>query len=172
MGRETLFLTPKLSLPDQTVGFATKATFPLLFRSEFDGILGLAFPNRLSREQNIAPVFDNLLMKGLLLKPLFSIFVDDNGGKLMFGSWDDDLKERKTDEFVWVPLAERNYWTFFIVDMYLIRKDQDLPNVEKREGKMCPKGCKGVIDTGSFFMYGPGILIDVNAYNLMKIQRF
>lgn len=162
LARETIFLTPKLSLPDQTIGFATQANFPLMFKSEFDGILGLAYPNDIAQAQNIVPVFDNLMMKGILKKPMFSIHAHDNGGSLIWGSWDDNLKERQEDPFVWVPLAEKNYWTFFIVDMYLIKNNNGKKEVLKKDEKMCPKGCKGVIDTGSYFMYGPGTLINVD----------
>ena len=133
-----------------------------MFKSEFDGILGLAYPNRLAEENNIVPVFDNLMRKGLLEKLVFSIHVHDNGGSLIWGSWDENLKERKEDLWVWVPLAERNYWTFFIVDMYLVNeKNLKVKKNEENNEKMCPKGCKAVIDTGSYFMYGPGVLINV-----------
>ena len=150
-----------MTLPDQTIGLVKKATFPLLFKSEFDGIMGLAYPNRLAQEQNIVPVFDNLIMKGSLRSNIFSIHVTDYGGRILFGSWDENLKEKRDEPFIWVPLAEKNYWTFFIIDMYLIKKTNGKQEILKKQQRMCPKGCKGVIDTGSYFMYGPGSLINV-----------
>lgn len=156
-----MFLTPNLSLSDQTIGLVEKATFPLLFKSEFDGIMGLAYPDKIAIEKNIVPVFDNLIMKNLLKSNIFSIHVHENGGCIIWGEWDDNLKEKSDEPFFWVPLAEKNYWTFFILDIYLIMRENDKFQVKKNPDKLCPKGCKGVIDTGSFFMYGPGSLINV-----------
>ena len=148
-------------ITDQTIGLVTKANFPLLFKSEFDGIMGLSYPTKISREQNILPVFDNIISKGLLKSNIFSIYINDNYGNIIFGSWDDSFKENKSDNFVWIPLAEQNYWTFFIIDIYLVTKDHGKYEQLKNNEKLCPKGCQGVIDTGTYFMYGPGSLINV-----------
>lgn len=136
-----------------------------MFNSEYDGILGLAYPNEVAQSQNIVPVFDNLMSKNVLSKNLFSIHVYDNGGSILWGEWDDNLKENKNDPFIWVPLAEKNYWTFFVIDMYMIEiQNGRYENVKVQEGRMCPKGCISVIDTGTYFMYGPGALIAVIIY--------
>lgn len=163
LARETVFLTEDLILNDQTVGFANTINFPLLLKSEFDGILGLAYPNKIASEKNIVPVFDNLINKKILinrgLQNIFSIHVHDNGGTLLFGYYDINLQAKKNDKIVWVPLAERNYWTFFVVDVFKVDRFSNVEGI--RQQKQCSHGCKGVIDTGSFFIYGPKAIINV-----------
>lgn len=141
---------------------ADKINFPLISISEFDGILGLAYPNIIAQSQNIVPVFENLMSKNLLKKNIFSIHVHENGGSLIWGDWDNNLKENKNDPFVWVPLAERNYWTFFIIDMYVVKYENGRYKEYKNPEKMCPKGCSAVIDTGSYYIYGSGARFKVN----------
>lgn len=60
--------------PQQTVGLSTQEPGNVFTYSEFDGILGLAYPS-LASEYSV-PVFDNMMQKHLVAKDLFSVYLD------------------------------------------------------------------------------------------------
>lgn len=59
--------------PQQTVGLSTKEPGNVFTYSEFDGILGLAYPT-LASEYSV-PVFDNMMQKHLVAQDLFSVYL-------------------------------------------------------------------------------------------------
>ncbi|XP_036772623.2 chymosin-like isoform X2 [Manis pentadactyla] len=57
----------------QTVGLSTQEPGNVFFYSEFDGILGLAYPS-LASEYSV-PVFDNMINRHLVARDLFSVYM-------------------------------------------------------------------------------------------------
>ena len=160
---ETLFLTNNLIIDQQTVGIANDVKLPYFHTMEIDGVLGLSYPNKINTDKGIIPVFETIAGKNLLknqnFKNIFSIHANENGGTITFGYTDRKFQAKVTDPIVWVPLAEYNYWTFFIVDMLTVARNGLVGGL--RKVKPCQKGCKGVIDTGSYFIYGPKFALEV-----------
>lgn len=59
--------------PHQTVGLSTKEPGDVFTYSQFDGILGLAYPS-LASEYSV-PVFDNMMNRHLVAQDLFSVYM-------------------------------------------------------------------------------------------------
>lgn len=57
----------------QTVGLSTREPGDVFTYSQFDGILGLAYPS-LASEYSV-PVFDNMMNKHLVAQDLFSVYM-------------------------------------------------------------------------------------------------
>lgn len=57
----------------QTVGLSTQEPGNVFTYSEFDGILGLAYPSLASKYS--VPVFDNMMQKHLVAQDLFSVYL-------------------------------------------------------------------------------------------------
>jgi len=66
MGKETIILGD-LVVPNQIIGVADRVDVPLLDEVTWDGILGLAYPNKNLRNQGIDPLMDNIIKQSLLL---------------------------------------------------------------------------------------------------------
>lgn len=59
--------------PQQTVGLSTQEPGSVFTYSEFDGILGLAYPSLASPYS--VPVFDNMMQNHLVAQDLFSVYL-------------------------------------------------------------------------------------------------
>lgn len=57
----------------QTVGLSTREPGTVFTYSQFDGILGLAYPS-LASEYSV-PVFDNMMKQHLVAQDLFSVYM-------------------------------------------------------------------------------------------------
>jgi hypothetical protein len=72
-------------------------------------------------------------------------------------------KRSLNEEFVWAPISEENYWTISLLD---VRKENPVgePKFAEEEAprtKLCPNGCKAIVDTGTYLIYGPEEIIQV-----------
>lgn len=65
MGKETIILGD-LVVPNQIIGVADRVDVPLLDEVTWDGILGLAYPNKNLKSQNIDPLMDNIIKQQIL----------------------------------------------------------------------------------------------------------
>ena len=59
--------------PQQTVGLSTLEPGNVFVYSQFDGILGMAYPS-LASEHSV-PVFDNMMSRHLVAQDLFSVYM-------------------------------------------------------------------------------------------------
>lgn len=120
MGLETIGLGD-LIIPNQVIGIAKEVEIPLLDEVNWDGILGLAFPNKNLRKKNISPLFDNIINQGILKergeKNQFAYYLGWNSGSITFGGADMKFKKNIDEEFKWAPIAEKNYWTITLLDV-------------------------------------------------------
>ena len=158
MVKETIFLGG-LEIKNQVIGLAEQIDIPLMNEVIWDGILGLAYPNRNLRNKRISPIIDSIINQDLLHKRgeknQFAYYLGLNNGAITFGGADMKYKKDMNEEFKWAPIAEKNYWTITLLD---IRKYK--PNYQESENDivgnvLCPNGCKTIVDTGTYLIYGP-----------------
>ena len=103
-------------------------------------------------------------MSGQGLPNLFSYFIGKQAGSLIFGGYNTIYQKFPEDQPVWLPIKEHYYWTLNLID---VRKetaspvDRKLRKSEKKDNiLMCPQGCNGVLDTGTFLIYGPRYVVE------------
>jgi hypothetical protein len=147
-----------LKVKGQVVGLGRVVEIDLLDDVEWDGILGLAYPNPTLNAQGVVPLFDNVISQNLLherkLSNQFAYYIDDEKGAVTFGGANCDLLHANTAEcinrFQFVPVTEQTYWTITIRDVRV-----KYPGQQERSG-FCPEGgCKAIVDTGTYLVYGP-----------------
>ena len=81
------------------------------------------------------------------------LFKGKNGGAITFGGHDDKYVFNKKSSFKFSPVMDENYW---VVEVVGIRKVYVKDGKEKWVNQnMCSIGCKAILDTGSYFIYGP-----------------
>ncbi|XP_007947634.1 chymosin-like [Orycteropus afer afer] len=126
----------------QSVGLSTLEPGYIFTYSEFDGVLGLAYPS-LASEYSV-PVFDNMMQRHLVAQDLFSVYMNRNeqGSMLTLGATDSSYY---TGSLHWVPVTVQKYWQFTVdsitVDGVVVA---------------CDGGCQAILDTGTSLLTGPG----------------
>ncbi|GFN84870.1 cathepsin d [Plakobranchus ocellatus] len=113
--------------------------------SMIDGVFGLGFSGINAGEE--LPVFDNMIMQGLLPAPVFSFYVkkyDSDGPEsvLTLGGTNPDYY---TGDFIFANLSMPDRWQFEI----------DRIQLSNDVGTSCLYKCQAVVDTGTSFIVGP-----------------
>jgi len=149
-----------LVVPKQVIGIANEVEIPLLDEVIWDGILGLAYPNKNLRKKHINPLFDNIITQNLLKnrgeKNQFAYYLGAERGSITFGGADMRFKKNLNDEFQWAPITEKNYWTISLLDIRKYHNKNNTYGDDEIVGNaLCPSGCKSIIDTGTYLIYGP-----------------
>nr|XP_034979881.1 cathepsin E isoform X1 [Zootoca vivipara] len=112
--------------------------------SEFDGILGLAYPSL--AVDGVTPVFDNMMAQNLVNLPVFSVYLNRNpdssiGGELIFGGFD---PSHFSGSLNWIPVTKQGYWQI------------QLDNIQVGGTiEFCAEGCQAIVDTGTSLITGP-----------------
>ncbi|XP_053249326.1 cathepsin E [Podarcis raffonei] len=112
--------------------------------SEFDGILGLAYPSL--AVDGVTPVFDNMMAQNLVNLPIFSVYLNRNpdssiGGELIFGGFD---PSHFSGSLNWIPVTKQGYWQIL------------LDNIQVGGAiEFCAEGCQAIVDTGTSLITGP-----------------
>lgn len=135
----------------------------LLFKQEvvWDGILGLNFANKRLRTEGILPIFDTIMDKKLLTnkheKNQFAYYLGKDGGAITFGGANMRFKANPDQEFLWAPVTDTSYWTISLIDVRKYDKEPGTPNLRGNlvTSGLCPNGCKAIMDTGTYLVYGP-----------------
>lgn len=109
----------------------------------FDGIFGLGFEEK--SIDNLVPPFYNMIQQGVILKPIFSVWMDrnesnPNGGELIFGGSD---KSKYSGDLKYVPISKAGFWQF----------NMDGGSIGNFE--FCSGGCQAVCDTGTSLIIAP-----------------
>ncbi|XP_070252617.1 pepsin B [Myotis yumanensis] len=115
------------------------------YYSDFDGILGMAYPNM---AVGSAPtVMQGMLQQGQLTLPIFSFYFSRQptyqyGGELILGGVDQRLY---SGQIVWAPVTQELYWQIAI---------QEFAIGDQATG-WCSQGCQAIVDTGTFLLAVP-----------------
>ncbi|XP_008066666.1 chymosin [Carlito syrichta] len=140
LGYDTVTVSSIVDL-HQTVGLSTQEPGDFFTYSNFDGILGLAYPS-LACEYSV-PVFDNMMQQHLVAQDLFSVYMsrNDQGSMLTLGAIDPSYY---MGSLHWVPVTVQEYWQFTVdsvtVDGVVVA---------------CDGGCQAILDTGTSLLVGP-----------------
>jgi len=105
------------------------------------------------------PFFDNVIHSKALTKRglanQFGYFIDDSRGSVTFGGVDCTLLGTTGNclkHFGFVPTSEKAYWTIRLNDVRV-----KYPGSNTEMSGFCPSaGCKAIVDTGTYLLYGPG----------------
>ena len=124
--------------------------------------MGLAYPNKNLRKQKISPIFDTIISQNLLTsrneKNQFAYYLGSDRGSISFGGADMRFKKDLEEEFKWAPISEKNYWTITLIDIKKYKPNNFKSSATEDEmvgNVLCPTGCKSIIDTGTYLIYGP-----------------
>lgn len=107
---------------------------------KFDGILGLAFES--ISVNKVAPVFVNMVNKGLVKDPVFAFYLSEESGKdgeLDFGGIDSN---HYSGDITYVPLSSETYWEVKLDGIQI-------------NGKQVTSVTKAIIDSGTSLLAGP-----------------
>ena len=98
-----------------------------------DGILGVAYPNKILQKKHIDLLFDTIISQNLLKhrneKNEFTYYLGAEKGSISFGGADMRFKKNLNEEFKWAPISERNYWTFTLLDIKKYEKNVNSVNI-------------------------------------------
>ncbi|CAD8133884.1 unnamed protein product [Paramecium pentaurelia] len=138
-------------------------------QSDFDGIVGLAYPTMAA--YNFNPLFDNIMQQKLLDRNVFSFYFSRQEGsrssELTLGGWDND---HFTGELHFHNVVNKYYWLL----------DADNILVNGQDVGLCKHGCKVVADTGTSLLTGPSeglydlldtLNIDENCSNVKELPK-
>ncbi|KAM6394545.1 pepsin A-5 [Pluvialis apricaria] len=133
---------------NQIFGLAETEPGAFFYYTPFDGILGLAFPSIAS--SGATPVFDNMMMQGLVAKDLFSVYLSKDGRSgsfVLFGAIDPFYT---TKGITWIPLSAETYWQITMDSVSI-----------GGEGIACAFGCQAIVDTGTSLLAVPDRVLRV-----------
>ncbi|XP_036199964.1 pepsin B [Myotis myotis] len=130
---------------NQEFGLSENEPNDPFYYSDFDGILGMAYPNM---AVGSAPtVMQGMLQQGQLTLPIFSFYFSRQpthqyGGELILGGVDQRLY---SGQIVWAPVTQELYWQIAI---------QEFAIGDQATG-WCSQGCQAIVDTGTFLLAVP-----------------
>ncbi|KAK1328928.1 hypothetical protein QTO34_011098 [Cnephaeus nilssonii] len=115
------------------------------YYSDFDGILGMAYPNM--AVGNAPTVMQGMLQQGQLTLPIFSFYFSRQptrqyGGELILGGVDNQLY---SGQIVWAPVTQELYWQIAIQEFA----------IGNQATGWCSQGCQAIVDTGTFLLAVP-----------------
>ncbi|NXE30319.1 PEPA protein, partial [Ardeotis kori] len=141
LGYDTVTVS-SIEVVNQIFGLAETEPGDFFYYTPFDGILGLAFPSIAS--SGATPVFDNMMMEGLVSKDLFSVYLSKNGQSgsfVLFGAIDPYYS---INGISWIPLSAETYWQITMDSMSI-----------GGEAVACSFGCQAIVDTGTSLLAVP-----------------
>ncbi|XP_047338128.1 phytepsin-like [Impatiens glandulifera] len=110
--------------------------------SRFDGIVGLGFQD-ISIQNSTVPIWKNMVDQGLISKPVYSFWLNQNAGEIVFGGMDSS-HYMGTHTYVPVTNQEHN-WQFAMNDVLLNGKSTGF----------CSNGCSATLDSSTSLLAGP-----------------
>ena len=166
IGIDTVYVDD-LEVLQQRVGEISAQVGQVFRDGSFSGIAGLGFPDL--AESDPLPLFDNIMMQGLIDKPVFSFYLTrlpNSGSRFDVGEIDEELY---TGELNCHPVIKEYYWTIEIEDI--------LFNGESLG--FCADGpCKGIVDSGTSLLTFPSDQLDtlldkiVVEENMCEIEKY
>ncbi|XP_018348387.1 PREDICTED: lysosomal aspartic protease-like [Trachymyrmex septentrionalis] len=141
------FINP-IAIQNLTFGEAINYKGRLPISPNYQGILGLGY----STSATGIPVLTNMVQQGLLLRPIFSIYMKRElptsveVGELILGDIDDSLY---IDKLTNVNVTRKGYWQF------------NMNRVQLGNNILCENDCQAIIDSSNFRISGPPSAIAV-----------
>ncbi|NP_001072053.1 napsin A aspartic peptidase precursor [Takifugu rubripes] len=131
-----------LQVPGQLFGEAVRQPGETFIYTQFDGILGMAYPSI----STIAPVFDRIMAAKLLPQNVFSFYLNRDpeaaiGGQLILGGLN---PEHYAGELHYVNVTRKAYWQ---IEVNRINVGDQL--------SLCKPSCQTIVDTGTSLITGP-----------------
>ncbi|XP_044532906.1 renin-like [Gracilinanus agilis] len=130
----------------QLFGEATELSLIPFGLAEFDGVLGLGYPEQATN--GITPVFDNIMAQRVLEEDVFSIYYSrksknsgKNGGELILGGSDPKYYQ---GTFHYIKTSSPDLWQ---IQMQGVTVTSQVLS--------CKAGCTAIVDTGTSFITGP-----------------
>jgi len=121
LGQDTFSFGPVI-VKQQTFGQITSEVGDVFLSGQFDGILGMSFPQLSAAAGEYTPVFDSMMKQGLLTKNQFSFYY----GSRKTGETDDSaiilgesLAELYKPPMVFVEVSKQMYWELSLKDIYV-----------------------------------------------------
>ncbi|XP_031659571.1 pepsin A-like [Oncorhynchus kisutch] len=130
-----------ISVTQQIFG-ASETESPFMSYMVADGILGLAFPNLAA--SGATPIFDSMMIQGLLSQSLFSVYLSRNSAEGSVVSFGVIEPSYYTGQITWIPLSVMTFWQI-TMDSVTINGNT----------VACNGGCQAIIDTGTSMIVGP-----------------
>jgi len=135
-----------LEVKDQTFGEAIRQPGITFVAAQFDGILGMGFPQ--ISVDGVVPPFQNMIAQNLVDESVFSFWLSrdpkaEKGGEITFGGSDPNHYK---GEITWTDITRKGYWQFKVDGM-------DVEGGE--EGEFCAGGCQMIADSGTSLIAGP-----------------
>ncbi|KAF7456227.1 putative aspartyl proteinase (eimepsin) [Cryptosporidium felis] len=139
-GKETINIG-KLKIEDQSFGMAIDESESPFADLPFDGLVGLGFPDKNNKKNNIETIVDNIKERNILPRNLFGVYISRDSsvpGSISFGAADPSytIDHQKV---TWHPLTGSHYWEIKVVDI----------KINGVSTNYCFGECKAAIDTGS-----------------------
>ncbi|XP_016078769.1 PREDICTED: gastricsin [Miniopterus natalensis] len=130
---------------NQEFGLSENEPSSPFYYSDFDGILGMAYPNM--AVGNAPTVMQGMLQQGQLSLPIFSFYFSRQpthqyGGELILGGVDNRLY---SGQIVWAPVTQELYWQIAIQEFA----------IGNQATGWCSQGCQAIVDTGTFLLAVP-----------------
>ncbi|XP_041051244.1 pepsin A-like [Carcharodon carcharias] len=142
LGYDTVRVS-NIDITHQEFGLSITEPGSFLYYAEFDGVLGLGYPNL--AYGGATTVFENMMSEHLLEQPMFAFYLTrqdgESGSEVVFGGFDPN---HYTGNINWVPVTVEEYW-------------QILVDSVKVNGQVvaCENGCQAFVDTGTSLIIGP-----------------
>jgi hypothetical protein len=140
------------SLPSFKMGLANSVGFPGFSSSEYDGLLGLAWPG-LSRDSDVPSLVPSLYEAKQIDQNLFSMYLtpDGSGGELTLGDVD---SSRFQGNMTWISLALEQWWTVelggvSVANEGVVSSDQSVVNASALTVN------SAILDSGTSLIVGP-----------------
>jgi len=159
LGHDVVGLGP-LKVTHQSFGAADQIDVPLLDDVDWDGIIGLAYPNPKLTKEGVMPLFDTIMTRKLLKNNIFSYYIGNKGGAVTFGGVDSKYLSvgpgsNPLGSFTYAQVTNKGYWTIEIQDIELQYGSAPATSTGVCNSKP-NKRCTAIVDTGTYLIYGPG----------------
>uniref|UniRef100_A0A8D0GRQ6 Peptidase A1 domain-containing protein n=1 Tax=Sphenodon punctatus TaxID=8508 RepID=A0A8D0GRQ6_SPHPU len=134
-----------IAITNQQFGLSETEPGTNFVYSQFDGILGLAFPA--ISAGSATTVVQGLIQENLLTNQVFSFYLSgqegtQGGGELVLGGVDANLY---SGQIYWTPVTQAAYWQIGIEGF----------SIGGQSSGWCSQGCQGIVDTGTSLLTAP-----------------